>query len=58
MTTYTNVFSEIVLSEDKDGELAITFPPEVFEDIGWHPGDIIEFRVNDDGSFQMINTSK
>jgi len=57
MTNYTNMFSEIQPTEEGN-EVMMTFPQELLEDIGWHPGDIIEFRVNDDGSFQMLNNSK
>ncbi len=54
---YTNMFSEIQLTEE-EGELAMTFPKDLLEDLDWHSGDIIEFRVNDDGSFRMLNNSK
>ncbi len=37
------------LHVDEDGVL--TLPDEVWQTLGWHEGDSVEFIENDDGSF-------
>ncbi len=34
-------------------ELMITFPPELLEQAGWAPGDVITWQVNKDGSYTL-----
>jgi bifunctional DNA-binding transcriptional regulator/antitoxin component of YhaV-PrlF toxin-antitoxin module len=35
---------------DSDGELLLTFPDELMEDLDWKVGDTIQWIMNDDGS--------
>lgn len=35
--------------EDENGELVIVFPEGLIEQLGWQPGDIIDWDVDDAG---------
>jgi bifunctional DNA-binding transcriptional regulator/antitoxin component of YhaV-PrlF toxin-antitoxin module len=37
------------VEEDENGELYITFPDEVIEDLGWQEGDILNWDVKGEG---------
>jgi bifunctional DNA-binding transcriptional regulator/antitoxin component of YhaV-PrlF toxin-antitoxin module len=37
------------VEEDDNGELFITFPDEVIEDLGWQEGDILNWDVQGNG---------
>jgi bifunctional DNA-binding transcriptional regulator/antitoxin component of YhaV-PrlF toxin-antitoxin module len=52
------------VEEDENGELFITFPEEVIEDLGWEEGDVLNWdvkgngiiltKVNDPAGFEII----
>ncbi len=44
MSTYI-----LEVEEDENGELYITFPDEVIEDLGWQEGDILNWDVKGEG---------
>jgi len=35
--------------EDENGELLLVFPPGLIEQLGWEPGDVIDWDVDDNG---------
>lgn len=37
------------VEEDENGELYITFPEEVIEELGWQEGDILNWDVKGEG---------
>jgi bifunctional DNA-binding transcriptional regulator/antitoxin component of YhaV-PrlF toxin-antitoxin module len=37
------------VEEDENGELYITFPDEVIEELGWQEGDILNWDVKGEG---------
>ena len=37
------------VQEDENGDLFITFPDEVIEELGWEEGDILEWNLKGDG---------
>lgn len=37
------------VEEDENGELYITFPDEIIEDLGWQEGDILNWNVKGEG---------
>ena len=37
------------LIEDEDGELVLVFPDGLLDQLGWQPGDIIDWDVDDSG---------
>jgi bifunctional DNA-binding transcriptional regulator/antitoxin component of YhaV-PrlF toxin-antitoxin module len=37
------------VQEDESGELYITFPEEVIEELGWQEGDILNWDVRGEG---------
>jgi bifunctional DNA-binding transcriptional regulator/antitoxin component of YhaV-PrlF toxin-antitoxin module len=37
------------VQEDENGELYITFPEEVIEELGWQEGDILNWDVRGEG---------
>jgi len=37
------------IEEDENGELYITFPDEVIEELGWQEGDILNWDVRSEG---------
>jgi bifunctional DNA-binding transcriptional regulator/antitoxin component of YhaV-PrlF toxin-antitoxin module len=39
----------IEVEEDENGELFITFPDEVIEELGWQEGDILNWDVQGNG---------
>jgi len=38
---------EVIIEEDKDGELILPFPPELIQENGWQEGDELEFEIQD-----------
>jgi bifunctional DNA-binding transcriptional regulator/antitoxin component of YhaV-PrlF toxin-antitoxin module len=54
----------IEVEEDENGELFITFPDEVIEELGWQEGDILNWdvqgtgiilsKVNDPSGYEVI----
>jgi bifunctional DNA-binding transcriptional regulator/antitoxin component of YhaV-PrlF toxin-antitoxin module len=52
------------VEEDENGEPFITLPEEVLEDLGWEPGDVLNWdvkgngiiltKVNDPAGFEII----
>lgn len=45
-----------ITEEDKDGELIMTFPPEMMEQMDWRAGDTLSFSEKD-GSILVKNLS-
>ena len=43
----------IPIEEDKDGELMITFPDDLMDNMGWKPGDVVEWIDNKDGTWSL-----
>ena len=51
------------LQEDSAGDLYLSFPAEMIEELGWEEGDILEwnlkgngiqlYRLNDSGGYEM-----
>lgn len=37
------------VQEDDNGDLFITFPDEIIEELGWEEGDILEWNLKGDG---------
>lgn len=37
------------VQEDESGDLFITFPDEIIEELGWEEGDILEWNLKGDG---------
>jgi bifunctional DNA-binding transcriptional regulator/antitoxin component of YhaV-PrlF toxin-antitoxin module len=37
------------VQEDENGDLFITFPDDVIEELGWQEGDILEWNLKGDG---------
>jgi bifunctional DNA-binding transcriptional regulator/antitoxin component of YhaV-PrlF toxin-antitoxin module len=37
------------VQEDDNGDLFITFPDDVIEELGWQEGDILEWNLKGDG---------
>ncbi len=37
------------VQEDENGELYITFPEEIIEELGWQEGDILNWDVRGEG---------
>ncbi len=37
------------VQEDENGDLFITFPDEVIEELGWQEDDILEWNLKGDG---------
>jgi len=37
------------VQEDDNGDLFITFPEEIIEELGWEEGDILEWNLKGDG---------
>ena len=42
-----------VQENGKDKELYIQFPPDAISQVGWDPGDVIEWHDNEDGSWTL-----
>lgn len=38
----------LTLEEDNDGELFVTLPDDVIEELGWLEGDVISYSVDGD----------
>jgi hypothetical protein len=47
---------EVILEEDKNGDVMLPFPPELIKRYGWLEGDEIEFEIGDRCA-KIINTS-
>ena len=47
---------EVILEEDENGEVMLSFPPELIERYGWLEGDEIEFELGD-GFATIINST-
>lgn len=43
-----NTFTGDII-EDENGELVLLFPEGLIERLGWQPGDIIDWDVDDNG---------
>ena len=37
------------IQEDEEGELFVTFPEELIEELAWHEGDILNWDVRGNG---------
>jgi bifunctional DNA-binding transcriptional regulator/antitoxin component of YhaV-PrlF toxin-antitoxin module len=37
------------LEEDENGDLFLTFPEEIIEELGWQEGDILNWDVQNEG---------
>lgn len=37
------------IQEDENGDLFLTFPDEIIEELGWEEGDILNWDVKGDG---------
>ena len=37
------------VQEDENGELYITFPDEIIEELGWQEGDVLNWDVRGEG---------
>jgi bifunctional DNA-binding transcriptional regulator/antitoxin component of YhaV-PrlF toxin-antitoxin module len=37
------------VQEDENGESFIILPEEVLEDLGWHEGDVLDWKVKGEG---------
>jgi antitoxin component of MazEF toxin-antitoxin module len=44
--------------DPKTGEVIITFPPDLLEQVGWHEGDTLNWSVRDDGSVYLTKKEK
>ena len=37
------------VQEDENGELFVTFPDDIIEDLGWQEGDVLEWKLKGNG---------
>ena len=37
------------VQEDENGELFVTFPDDIVEDLGWQEGDVLEWKLKGNG---------
>ena len=47
----TSYIGEIV--QDEKGDLILTFPPELLNELDWAIGDVLEWIDNKDGTFSV-----
>lgn len=52
MTKFT---ANVIQDPDDENELAIEFPEGVMEDLDWRPGDLIEWKLLDNGDVLATN---
>ena len=43
----------IPVSKDEDGDMIITFPDELMEQMDWQIGDSLEWSDNEDGTWSL-----
>ena len=43
----------IPVSEDENGDMIITFPDELMEQMNWQIGDSLEWSDNEDGTWSL-----
>ena len=39
--------------EGDDGEMILTFPEELLDELGWQEGDTLRWRIGDDGTITL-----
>ncbi|WJZ48337.1 AbrB/MazE/SpoVT family DNA-binding domain-containing protein [Synechococcus phage DSL-LC02] len=39
----------VELFEDDNGDLILPFPEELIEEVGWEDGDVVEFKIDNQG---------
>ena len=56
--TMTKIFESTVEYNDDFGEYFITLPEELIQSVGWEEGDVLEWRVNKDGTVVLERIDK
>jgi AbrB family looped-hinge helix DNA binding protein len=46
-----DIFQDI---EGDDKNVLMTIPPEICEQMGWNPGDVLQIQVKEEGSISII----
>ena len=41
------------IQEEEDGNLVLPFPQEMLDEVGWHPGDNLEWVDRGDGTWEI-----
>jgi len=56
MKTYKveEIFQDI---EGDPENVLMTIPPEIAEEMGWQPGDVLKISIGEKGSISIIKTS-
>jgi len=39
----------VELFEDDNGDLILPFPEELIEEVGWEEGDVVDFKIDNQG---------
>lgn len=56
--TMTKIFESTVEYNDDFGEYFVTLPEELIQSVGWEEGDVLEWRVNKDGTVVLERIDK
>lgn len=43
----------VEVEEDEDGELVLPLPEYLLKEVGWYPGDVLQWIDNKDGSWTL-----
>lgn len=54
----TKIFESTVEYNQDFGEYFVTLPEELIESVGWEEGDVLEWRVNKDGTVVLERIDK
>ena len=54
----TKIFESTVEYNDDFGEYFVTLPEELIQSVGWEEGDVLEWRVNKDGTVVLERIDK
>jgi len=49
---------EVMLEEDKNGDIILPFPEDMIKQFGWHEGDSIDWKIVDNGAILTNITAK
>lgn len=48
----------VTVEEDPDtGDLILPFPPDMLEQVGWKEGDVLNWKIEEDGSWSLTRKS-